>query len=90
MTTRRSRALAWIGTIPHWLYFAALRANQPLWYRIVVWTSGAACVLAVLGLDAGVMQFRRTQAVPARQGYSVFRVDAVALHHGRGVRGRSR
>lgn len=61
LTTRRSRALAWVGTIPHWLYFAALRTNQPLWYRIVVWTSGLACVLAVLGLLLGVTQFRRTK-----------------------------
>lgn len=59
LTTRRSRVLAWIGTIPHWLYFGALRVNQPLWYRIVVWTSTLACVLAVLGLILGVTQFRR-------------------------------
>ena len=43
MTTRRSRTLAWLGTIPHWFYFAALRNNQPLWYQIVVWTSGLGC-----------------------------------------------
>ena len=29
LTTRRSRALAWIGAIPHWFYFTALRGNQP-------------------------------------------------------------
>ena len=59
LTTRRSRTLAWMGTIPHWLYFAALRVNQPVWYRIVVWTSALACVLAVLGLILGVTQYRR-------------------------------
>ncbi len=58
-TTRGSRMLAWIGVIPHWLYFSALRVNQPLWYRIVVWTSAFACVIAVLGLILGVTQFRR-------------------------------
>ncbi len=58
LTTRRSRALAWIGTIPHWFYFAALRVNQPLWYRTVVWTSTLGCVLAVIGLALGVTQFR--------------------------------
>jgi uncharacterized iron-regulated membrane protein len=61
LTTRKSRGLAWISTIPHWLYFAALRDNQPLWYRTVVWTSGAVCVLAVLGLLLGFTQFRRTR-----------------------------
>jgi uncharacterized iron-regulated membrane protein len=61
LTTRRSRTLAWISTIPHWLYFTALREHQPLWYRLIVWTSAAACALAVLGLILGVVQFRRTR-----------------------------
>ena len=52
LTTRRSRALAWVGTIPHWLYFAPLRLNGPLWTRIVVWTSALGCVLALIGLDS--------------------------------------
>jgi uncharacterized iron-regulated membrane protein len=61
LTTRKSRGFAWISTIPHWLYFSALRDNQPLWYRTVVWTSGAVCVLAVLGLLLGFTQFRKTR-----------------------------
>lgn len=60
-TTRRQRALAWVSTIPHWFYFTGLRTNQPLWYRLVVWTSGLACVAALLGLLLGVVQFRRTR-----------------------------
>jgi hypothetical protein len=60
-TTRRTRALAWISTIPHWLYFIGLRDNQPLWYRIVVWTSGAACVLSLLGLVLTFTQWRKTR-----------------------------
>ena len=60
-TTRRERTLAWTGVIPHWMYFTALRVNQPLWYRIVVWSSGIACVLALLGLVLGVTQWRKTR-----------------------------
>jgi hypothetical protein len=59
MTTRASRGWAWVSTIPHWMYFTALRTNQPLWYRLVVWTSALACVLAVLGLVLSVTQLRR-------------------------------
>ena len=58
LTTRRSRALAWVGAIPHWFYFTGLRANQALWYDVVVWTSTLGCLLAVLGLLLGVTQFR--------------------------------
>ena len=61
LTTRRARGLAWISTIPHWLYFTALRDNQPLWLRLVVWTSAAACVLALLGLILSVTQLRRVR-----------------------------
>jgi hypothetical protein len=61
LTTRKSRAYAWISTIPHFLYFAALRNNQPLWYRIVVWTSGGVMVLGLLGLTLGFTQWRRTR-----------------------------
>jgi hypothetical protein len=58
MTTRSSRGWAWVSTIPHWMYFTALRTNQPLWYRLVVWTSGLACVLSVLGVILSVTQLR--------------------------------
>lgn len=47
-TTRADRVLAWAGVIPHWFYIAALRTDQPLRYRIVVWTSGIACVQGVI------------------------------------------
>ena len=60
-TTRESRLLAWLGTIPHWFYFADLRANQPLWYDIVVWTSGIGCILAILGLIMSFTQWRKVR-----------------------------
>jgi hypothetical protein len=61
LTTRSSRTLAWLGAIPHWFYFTALRVNQPLWYWSVVWASALGCVLAVLGLVLAFTQFRRTR-----------------------------
>jgi hypothetical protein len=60
-TTSRSRMLAWFGTIPHWLYFTSLRTNQPLWYDIIVWSSAIGCVMAVLGLCLGLIQWRRVK-----------------------------
>ena len=66
ITNSRSRALAWVGTIPHWLYFTALRTNQPLWYRLVVWTSALVCVVSALGLLLGVVQFRKRKPFSLR------------------------
>jgi hypothetical protein len=60
-TTRQSRLLAWLGTIPHWFYFADLRANQALWYDIVVWSSGIGCLLALLGLIMSFTQWRKVR-----------------------------
>lgn len=58
LTTQRTRALAWMGVIPHWMYFTWLRTNQPVWFQIVVWTSALACAAALLGLILGFTQFR--------------------------------
>jgi uncharacterized iron-regulated membrane protein len=60
-TTARTRAFAWVATIPHWFYFAALRTNPGLWTRTVVWSSELGCVLAALGLVLGVVQFRKSK-----------------------------
>ncbi len=58
LTTRASRALAWIAAIPHWLYFAPLRLNDAVWRQVVLWLSGLAVVSAIIGLVLGVIQFR--------------------------------
>jgi hypothetical protein len=60
-TTTRTRAFAWIATIPHWFYFTALRTNPQLWTRTVVWSAELGCVLAALGLVLGVVQFRKSK-----------------------------
>ena len=58
VTTRRSRALAWVGAIPHWFYLPALRIDRPLWEAVIVWTSAIGCLIAITGLLLGVTQFR--------------------------------
>jgi len=66
-TTRQSRLLAWLGTIPHWFYFTGLRENQPLWYDLVVWTSGIGCILAILGLIMTFTQARKVKPFTLRK-----------------------
>jgi uncharacterized iron-regulated membrane protein len=62
VTTRGSRLLSWVSTIPHFLYFAPLRmAAGGVWVKSVVWTSMLACVLAVLGIVLGIVQLRKTR-----------------------------
>jgi PepSY-associated transmembrane protein len=61
ITTRGTRALAWVAAIPHWLYFASLRSNGPLWSQVVIWSSAIGTVLALLGIVVGVVQFSRSR-----------------------------
>jgi uncharacterized iron-regulated membrane protein len=58
-TTARQRFWNWLGAIPHWLYFANLRHNGPLWTRLVVWSSLAGSFLALTGLYLGIQRFVR-------------------------------
>jgi hypothetical protein len=63
VTTQTTRLLAWVGAIPHWLYFAPLRLNQTVWRQVVLWTAGIGIGLALLGLVLGVVQLRVTRPV---------------------------
>jgi len=58
-TTQGQRFWNWLGTIPHFLYFEALRTQQQLWSQTVIWTSLLGTFLTVVGIILGVTQFRR-------------------------------
>ena len=53
-TTTAARVGAYLGPIPHWIYFTPLRKNQVAWSRFVTWASGLATVAALLGIIVGV------------------------------------
>ncbi|MBI3401012.1 MAG: PepSY domain-containing protein [Acidobacteria bacterium] len=56
-TTTASRIGAYLGPIPHWLYFTPLRKHQLAWTRVVIWSSGIGTVAALLGLVIGVWMY---------------------------------
>ena len=62
-TTRSSRLFAYLGPIPHWLYYTPLRKNGPLWSKVVIWSSGIATVAALMGLIAGLMMFSPSRRI---------------------------
>jgi hypothetical protein len=69
VTTRQSRAIAWVSAIPHWLYFVELRRNNSAWRQTILWTSGAGSLLALLGLALGIVQYRTQYAGLMRWHY---------------------
>lgn len=56
-TTARERFWNWLGSVPHWLYFAELRRHPALWSDVVIATSLLGCFLAAAGLCIGVLQW---------------------------------
>jgi hypothetical protein len=61
LTTRGSRALAWVSTIPHFFYFAPLRLKNELWVQSITWVAGLSCILALVGIVIGIMSFKRSR-----------------------------
>ena len=49
-TTTSSRVWAYLGAIPHWLYFTPLRKHQPEWFKLVVWSSLIGSITALMGI----------------------------------------
>ncbi|OYW44269.1 MAG: hypothetical protein B7Z08_02955 [Sphingomonadales bacterium 32-68-7] len=58
-TSSHERFWNWLGAVPHWLYFTALREIQPLWYNLVVYASALGVFLTVTGIYIGLVTYRR-------------------------------
>jgi hypothetical protein len=56
-TTRASRRGAYLGAVPHWLYFTPLRKRASVWSRLVIWASGLGSAAALLGIVIGVWMY---------------------------------
>ena len=73
-TTTASRIGAYLGPIPHWLYFTPIRKHGPEWSRLVIWSSGIGTVAAIFGIVVGLWMFSpskryRYNGAPARIPY---------------------
>ena len=49
-TTTSSRFWAYLGAIPHWLYFTPLRKHPAEWFSVVVWSSLIGTISAIVGI----------------------------------------
>jgi hypothetical protein len=53
-TTRADRIGAYLGAIPHWLYFTPLRKETPVWRALVIALSLAGTLMTVFGIVVGI------------------------------------
>lgn len=56
-TTTASRLWAYLGAIPHWMYFTPLRQHQPQWLSFVVWSSFIGAGAALIGVVIAVWMY---------------------------------
>lgn len=69
LTDRNSRFWAWLGAIPHWVYFTSLRQNQPLWIHFMIWASGLGTLMCLTGLWIGGWAFWKNRQKGFRSPY---------------------
>ena len=62
VATRLTRVTTWLGTVPHWLYFAWLYDRRDLWMAVSIALASAAVLLAITGIVLGL-----TQLLPKRR-----------------------
>ena len=80
VTTRSQRFWNWLGPLPHWLYFVALRRHPALWSNLVIYTSAVGAFLTLVGIYLGIDAFVRN---PGRR-WSPFR-GWLQWHHVTGL-----
>lgn len=71
-TDKDSRLWAWLGAIPHWVYFTSLRQDAELWIKVVVWLSGIGCIMCIAGIYLGVRDFRLARKRKLASPYKKF------------------
>ena len=83
-TTRRERALAWVGAIPHFLYPRVLRVRLGAWLEVVIVLAGLGALMSLSGLIVGVWLLRlrgRSRAAEGRMPMSPYRTGWMRWHH---------
>ena len=60
-STRRERAMAWVGAIPHWVYPTLLRQERALWRYTVLALSTVGLLVTLSGMVVGVHVHRATR-----------------------------
>ncbi|MCC8170669.1 MAG: PepSY domain-containing protein [Parabacteroides sp.] len=57
-TDARSRFWAWLGAIPHWVYFTWLRQDADTWGWTVIVLAAIGCLVTLAGFYRGIRTFR--------------------------------
>lgn len=56
-TDTDQRFWAWLGAIPHWVYFTILRENQNLWTQFMYWSCYLGMFMCAVGFILGIRSY---------------------------------
>lgn len=79
-TNKDNRFWAWMGAIPHWVYFTGLRQNAKLWADVIIWLSGIGCIMCLTGIILGIRSYYRYFKKKKQWG-SPYKKPAYKWHH---------
>lgn len=79
-TNKDSRFWAWLGAIPHWVYFTGLRQHAKLWADVIIWLSGIGCIMCLSGTILGIRSYYRSFK-RKKQFKSPYKKTAYKWHH---------
>ncbi len=76
---RSDKIWAWLGAIPHWVYFKELRIRTQLWRDVVVGISILGVIMCVAGLYMGIVRVKRKKK--NQWAFSPFKKVWFKWHH---------
>lgn len=59
LTTISDRFWAWVGAIPHWIYFKNIRIHTDFWALLVIWLSALGFLMALTGVITGLVRYKK-------------------------------
>ncbi len=80
LTTRETRLWAYLGAIPHWIYFASLRQHRDLWSTTIIIISALGTLMCISGIWVGLRSLWLTRR--SRRGlHSPYKKWDYRWHH---------
>ena len=59
VTTRNDRFWAWLGAIPHWIYFRDIRIYSTFWSNLICWLSALGLIMTLTGIVTGIVRYKK-------------------------------
>lgn len=79
-TSHEQRVWAWLGPIPHWVYFTWLRSDQELWSITIIWIAGIGCLMVISGIWTGIVVWNRSRKSKSK-GFSPYKKKWYHWHY---------